>query len=57
MQTRTKGHDKQKATEPVGFRLTQEQFSKLKQLAEKDRRRIGELCRIVIEDYIERTAA
>ena len=44
-------------TEQVGVRLTPEQYAQLESFARQDKRRPGELARIVLEEYIEKRAA
>jgi predicted DNA-binding ribbon-helix-helix protein len=38
----------------VGVRLTSQMFDKLEAIARADKRPVGQLCRIVLEEYIDK---
>ena len=54
----TKKRKQKHLQQPVSFRIDEDTFQKLSVLAERDRRRVGELCRFAVEEFVKaRTAA
>lgn len=51
---KTSKHSKRELVEQIGVRLDADKMKELAQIADAERRPIGQLCRIVIEDFLAR---